>query len=154
MRMEAEAFDARAEGARRRIEVTPQSVVISRRIAGVDMRIALAPQQYRGVALTVLVAELCDFLYQVKLVHADADLDVTLASFGDEAEARAAWRQWASALRLSRLVERSDASYEIDGAPTRSPIERRRGRATLRRRNRFLARRKMGRPAPPCALGA
>jgi hypothetical protein len=154
MRIEVEAFDARAEGARRRIEVTPQSVVISRRIAGVEMRIALAPHRYRGVALTVLVTEGWDFLYQVKLVHADSDLDVTLASFGDEGEARTAWRLWASTLTLSRLVERADASYEIDGAPPRAPIERRRGRATLRRRNRFLARRKMGRPASPCALGA
>ena len=154
MRIVTESFDARAEGKRRRIEITPYSVVISRRSSGVDMQIRLAPHQYRGVALTVLVAEGSDFLYQVRLIHADADLDVTLAGFGDQTEARAEWRRWASVMRLSRLIERAEGAYEIDRAPLLAPIERRRGRATLRRRNRFLARRKMGRPTLPCALDA
>ena len=154
MRMMAEAFDARAEGMRRHIEVTPQSVVIERRLAGVEMRLSLAPRQYRGVALTVLVSEGFDFLYQVKLVHADSDLDVTLSSAGEEAAAREDWRRWAAALRLPRLIERAEGVYETDRTPPRPPIERRRGRATLRRRNRFLARRKMGRPELAQALDA
>jgi hypothetical protein len=150
MRIENEAYDARAEGRRRHVAVTPDRVVISRRLGNVRMRVFLSPRQYRGVALTVLVCEATDFLYQVRLVHADSDLDVTLASFGDEGEARALWRRWAKALRLSRLVERADGVFEADRSPVAAPIERRQGRATLRRRNRFLARRKMGRPAPPC----
>ncbi len=154
MQIIGETFDARAEGQRRRVEVTPLSVRIWRRVSGVDMRIALTPQQFRGVALCVLVTEGCDFLYQVKLVHADCDLDVTLAGFSDEAEARTDWRRWASALRLSRLVERAEGGYEIDHALPRAPIARRQGRATLRRRNRFLARRKMGRPTLAQALDA
>jgi len=154
MRIEAESFDARAEGMRRRIEVTPHSVIIWRRVSGVSMRISLVPQQYLGVALTALVAEGSDFLYQVKLIHADSDLDVTLASFDNEREADGDWRRWASTLGLKRLVERAPGVLEIDRAPSRSPIERRRGRATLRRRNRFLARRKMGRPVLPQALDA
>jgi hypothetical protein len=154
MQFVAETFDARAEGQRRHVEVSPLSVVIKRRISGVSMRICLAPHQFRGVALTVLVTEGCDFLYRVKLVHADGDLDVTLADCSDEAEARTDWRRWAAVLRLSRLIERAEGVYEIDRAPPRAPIERRRGRATQRRRNRFLARRKMGRPALPVAADA
>ena len=152
MRIEDEAFDARAEGGRRRVEVTPERVVIARRLGGIEMRLSLTPRQYRGVALSVLVCEATDFLYLVRLVHADGDLDVTLGSFGDEAEARAHWRRWASALRLPRLIERADGVFETDRAPAAAPIERRRGRATMRRRYRFLARRKMGRPALPCAI--
>lgn len=153
MRIENEAYDARAEGKRRHVEVTPHSVVISRRLGNVRMRVSLTPTQYRGVALTVLVAEATDFLYCVRLIHADGDLDVTLGSFGDESEARAHWRRWASALRLSRLVERADGAFEADRTPASAPIERRRGRATMQRRYRFLARRKMGRPVLPCAVG-
>ena len=151
MRIENEAFDARAEGGRRHIEVTPDRVVIKRRLVGVGMCVSLSPRQYRGVALVVLVSEATDFLYCVRLVHADADLDVTLGSFDDEREARAHWRRWASALRLSRLVERADGAFETDRTPAAAPIARRRGRATMSRRYRFLARRKMGRPALSCA---
>jgi hypothetical protein len=149
-----EAFDARAEGARRSVEVTPERIVIARRVDGVEMRVALAPAQYRGVLLSVLVAEGTDFLYQVRLVHADPDLSVTLGDCGDEADARTLWRRWAVALSLPRLVERADGEYEVDrSSPAVSPWERRRGRATLRRRNRFLARRKMGTPPGATARG-
>ena len=141
-----EAFDARAEGGRRRIEVSAERIVISRRVEGVEMRLALAPQQYRGVGLCVLIAEATDFLYLVRLIHADPELSVTLADSADEDAARALWRRWAAALGLSRLVERAEGQFEVDRAPPgNQPLERRRGRATLRRRNRFLARRKMGR---------
>jgi len=147
-----EAFDARAEGGRRRIEVSAERVVIARRVDGVEMRLALEPKQYRGVGLCVLVAEATDFLYSVRLVHADPELGVTLAECGEEPDARALWRRWAAALGLPRLIERADGEFEIDRTPPEDqPFERRRGRATLRRRNRFLARRKMGRPvAAPC----
>lgn len=143
-----EAFDARAEGSRRLVEVSRERVVIARRVDGMEMRVALEPRQYRGVALGVLVAEATDFLYTVSLVHTDAELAVTLATCETEEDARALWRRWASALSLARLVERVDGDYEEDRAPDPWPVERRRGRATLRRRNRFLARRKMGRAAP------
>jgi hypothetical protein len=141
-----EAFDSRADGAIRRVEVTRERVVIARRIGGVEMRVALKPNQYRGVALCVLIAEATDFLYVVRLVHADADLDVTLAFCDKEHDARSLWRRWAAGLSLERLVERGDDDYEIDRSKSLASVERRRGRATLTRRNRFLARRKMGRP--------
>ena len=152
MKAVIEAFDARAEGARRRIEVSAERVVIARRVEGVEMRLALEPKQYRGVGLTVLVAEATDFLYSVRLIHADPEFCVTLADFGEQEAARALWRRWAAALGLPRLVERADGEFEIDRTPPGDqPFERRRGRATLKRRNRFLARRKMGRPvAAPC----
>jgi len=149
-----EAFDARADGGRRTVEVSRERVVIARRVGGVDMRVALEPKQYRGVLLRVLIAEGTDFLYQVRLLHADPEMSVTLGECDREADARALWRRWAQALGLPRLVERAEDEIEVDrSAADPKPFERRRGRATLRRRNRFLARRKMGRPAhsDPCA---
>jgi hypothetical protein len=140
-----EAFDARADGARRSVQVSRERIVISRRVGGVEMRVALAPKQFLGVALGALIAEATDFLYTVRLVHADSDFDVTLAHCDSEEAARALWRRWASALDLARLVERADGEYECDRSLHVAPIARRRGRATLSRRNRFLARRKMGR---------
>jgi hypothetical protein len=114
--------------------------------------VALEPKHYLGVGLAVLVAEATDFLYQVRLVHTDPDLGVTLADCVEEEDARGLWRRWAAALSLPRLIERADGEFEVDRTPPDDhPFERRRGRATLRRRNRFLARRKMGRPvAAPC----
>ncbi len=146
MRARIEAFDARADGAKRSVEVTRDRVVITRRVGGVEMRVALAPGQYKGVALCVLVAEATDFLYQVRLVHADPELNIVLGDCDDEITARVLWRRWACGLGLARLVERADGEWEVDRSPNVGPMERRRGRATLRRRNRFLARRKMGRP--------
>jgi hypothetical protein len=139
-----EEFDARADGARRYVDVSCERIVIARRVGGVEMRVVLEPWRYRGVALGVLIAEATDFLYTVRLVHADSDLDVTLALCDDETDAQAAWRRWAATLRLPRLVERADGEFDIDRSAAPDPIERRRGRPTLRRRNRFLARRKMG----------
>jgi hypothetical protein len=110
------------------------------------MRVALKPTQYRGVLLGVLIAEATDFFYQVRLLHADPEMNVTLGECDGEADARALWRRWAQTLDLPRLVERAEDEVEIDRSPADpKPFERRRGRATLRRRNRFLARRKMGR---------
>jgi hypothetical protein len=141
-----EAFDTRADGRRRQIEVTRDRVVITRSVDGVDMKVALEPRQYRGVLLSVLIAEATDFLFQVQLLHTDPELTVTLGSCDAEADARALWRRWAQTLDLPRLVERVENEVEIDRSPPDpKPFERRRGRATLRRRNRFLARRKMGR---------
>ena len=141
-----ECFDPRADGARRRVELSQDRIVISRRVGGVEMRVALEPRQFRGVALTLLIFEETDFLYSVRLVHADPELSVTLACCGEEAQASAHWRRWAENFGLPRLVEREPGDYEIDRSEAASgPFERRRGRATLNRRNRFLARRKMGR---------
>jgi len=140
-----EGFDGRAEGRRREVEVTRERVIIARRVGRVEMRIGLEVRQYRGVALGVLIAEATDFLYTVTLTHADPELSVMLASFAQESDARSAWRRWASKLGLNRLIERAEGEYEIAAGDPLPLRERRRGRATLQRRNRFLARRKMGR---------
>ena len=144
-----EAFDARADGRKRKVEVSLQRVVIARSVGGVEMRVTLEPRQYRGVLFTVLIAEGTDFLYQVRLLHADAEMNVTLADCDGEAAARTLWRRWAHVLALPRLVERAEGEIEVDRSPLDpTPGERRRGRTTLRRRNRFLARRKTGGPLP------
>lgn len=111
-----EAFDARADDARRQVEVSAERIVIARRVGGVDMRIGLTPRQYRGVALCVLVAEATDFLFTVRLVHADPELDVTLGHCDSEAAAQALWRRWATAFGLPGSSSAASAN-SISTAP-------------------------------------
>ena len=139
-------FDGRADNRRREVEVTQARVIISRCVAGIDMRIGLDLSQFQGVALGVLIAEASDFLYTVTLTHSDPELCVILSRCDREDEARAQWRRWASKLGLNRLIERADGEYELATDQWRPSTQRRRGSLTLQRRNRFLARRKMGRP--------
>lgn len=144
-----EAFDARADGRKRKVEVSRQRVVIARSVGGVEMRVMLEPRQYRGVLFSVLIAEGTDFLYQVRLLHNNSEMNVTLADCDNEPAARTLWRRWAHLLTLPRLVERVEGEIEVDRSPLEAnPGERRRGRTTLRRRNCFLARRKTGGPLP------
>jgi hypothetical protein len=144
---EFEGADARADGRRRTVTVAPDRVVIARRVDGVAMRIAIEPHRYTGVLLSVDQLHDDSFGYQVRLIHADADLCVTLALASHEEEARASWRHWSNHLALPRLVESVEGAPELDrGAPTSllPPTTRRRGSPTLNRRPRFLCRRKVG----------
>lgn len=114
------------------------------------MRIALAPRDYRGVALRLVGFDDYGFLYEICLVHADADLGFGLARCRDQAEAASAWSLWARFLALPTLVERAEGVFEpsrpgFGSAMARPPESRRRGRAPLARRARFLTRRKIGR---------
>ena len=141
-----ESFDSRADGQRRRITLARDRIVIDRALQGVEMRVALDPLQYQGVLLDTLVAEATDVLWRISLRHTDPDLTVTLAFTDREAEALDLQNKWSRYFSLPRCVETADGGVELQ--TTRGPPSpRRRGRATLRRRNRFLTRRKVGTPA-------
>lgn len=135
--------DARADGRRRRVEFSPGRVVIERSVAGVAMKLSLEPRAFRGVALGVVVEDGLP-IYEVCLVHADAELSARLALADRETDALAALAQWAAWFRLPRLVEDVDgALIAAPCADERAPAPRRASPARARRA-RFLVRRKPG----------
>ena len=146
-----EAADARADGRRRVVIVEPDRIAIARSVAGVFMRISLAPSAFRGVLLRLVRFDDAGFHYEIHLLHRDPDLGVHLAETVDQAAAEAAWRRWAQHFHLPALVERVEGAVEPERAAVgaeeaRAPMLRRRGRGLRLRRVRFLTRRKVGRP--------
>jgi hypothetical protein len=146
-----EARDARADGFKRLVVVSREGVLIKRAVAGVAMSIRLAPHDFRGLVLRLARFAEDDFHYQLSLAHRDPDLTVILAESTERAEIEREWRAWAGVLKLRAFVERSpgrEEAADIASGPlgARAPIARRRGKATTRRRPRFLVRRKVGRP--------
>jgi hypothetical protein len=113
------------------------------------MAIRVSSSAYRGVTLRVAALRDGRFHYEVKLLHRDPDLSVSLAKGCDRAAIEARWRDWVGFLRLPALVGRSDANdaevgLGVSDLAGRKPSLRRRGAATRSRRPRFLTRRKVG----------
>lgn len=145
------APDPRADGRRRLVRLDSDNVHIARVVAGVSMNVTVATSAYRGVALRVASARADGFTYEIRLVHADPDLNVALAEVDDDFEVQAEWRLWARVLGLPALVERVEGRDEPDRplmgrVAVREAAPRRRGRTITARRARFLTRRKVGRP--------
>jgi len=145
------APDPRADGRRRFVRLDGDQVAIHRVVAGVSMRVTVPTSAYRGVALRVVDARDQGFAYEIRLVHKDPDLAVTLAETRDDSDVQAEWKLWARVLGLPALVERSEGCDEPDQSllgrvAVRPAAPRRRGKAILARRPRFLARRRVGRP--------
>jgi hypothetical protein len=146
-----EAGDARADGRRRVVIVEEDRIAIERSVAGVFMRINLAPSAFQGVLLRLVNLDDAGFHYEVHLVHRDPDLAVKLAGADDQVEAEAIWRSWVRLFNLPALVERVEGIFaperaSLGGLEARAPVVRRRGRGLRMRRARFLTRRKVGRP--------
>jgi hypothetical protein len=137
--------DPRADGGQRDVTLTAMQVTIGRRLRGVQMKIRVPVNAYKGVTLgleQMLGGRLC---YKVTLRHRDHDLDVLLLETFDEAEATQMWHGWAEHLSLSMIVEREDGALELFATPRVRVFDRRRGAcATARRRGRFARRRRMG----------
>ncbi|MBK9083460.1 MAG: hypothetical protein IPL88_15940 [Rhizobiales bacterium] len=134
--------DPRADDRRRRVEISREGVVIQRRVATVAMRLALPASAFRGVGLAVAERD-GRIVYEIRLLHRDADLEAPLARLGDECEATAEWRLWARWFALPALVEREEGRF-VDADAARGPAPRRRGRLLRERRTRFALRRKTG----------
>lgn len=142
------ARDRRADGGARRVRVTRHDILIARRLAGIAMVITVPTSAYRGVALDVRAAGDGGASYRLSLAHRDPDLDVVLAETRDSGAAAADWRYWASFLDLPRLAGAEGDLSALERpqdarAKTLAP-PRRQGSATLKRRPRFLSRRKAG----------
>jgi hypothetical protein len=145
------APDPRADGRQRIVRLDSENVVIARVVAGVSMNVTVAASAYRGVMLRIVGARADGFCYEIRLVHADPDLCVTLAQADDDWDIQAEWRLWARVLRLPALVERVEGRDEPDRpmlgkVAVRRSAPRRRGKTIAARRPRFLTRRKVGRP--------
>jgi hypothetical protein len=141
--------DWRADGGKRRVRVTRDDILISRRFHGMEMMISVPVPAYAGVALDVVEGPDGGPAYRLSLAHRDGDLDVVLAETRDSGAAVADWKYWASYLGLPRLAEEADGELTPVDRTTATPIAfPRRGASALRtRRPRFLTRRKPGAPA-------
>ena len=135
--------DQRADGRRRRVEFSPARILIERSVAGVAMRLHLAPAAFRGVALGVVVEDGVP-AFEVALVHADPELSARLALADRESDALAALAHWADWFALPKLIEGVDGVLAPMPTPDRPRPAARRVDAAKRRRPRFLVRRKPG----------
>jgi hypothetical protein len=138
--------DARADGCSRQVTLRRDSIVIARRLAGIDMRVNVPLSAYTGVALSVETH--CDgsVSYRLMLAHRDADLNAVLFETDDDTNIVALWRAFARDLGLPGLVETAPGQFERADAGRHQPM-RRRNAALTGRRPRFLSRRRMGRPS-------
>jgi hypothetical protein len=139
--------DRRADGGARRIRVTREDVLISRRFSGVSMVISVPVTAYCGVALEVQPADDGSPRYVLSLAHRDPDLDILLGETQDCGAAASDWRHWATWLGLPRVTEEDGAlrSLEAVGEEIAAASARRRCETSLgKRRPRFLIRRKAG----------
>ncbi len=137
--------DPRADGALRRVCLVDGKVVIDRHLDGMAMRLGIPCAAYLGVVLCATPEG-----FSIRLVHADPDLSVVLHESADDADIVAQWRFFAECTGLPKFLER-DADC-LESAETwlgglclgPAPVMRRRGAVALRRRPRFLTRRRMG----------
>ena len=112
--------------------------------------VVLPARAFRGVAARALEDETGAVTVTLELLHNDPMLCVPLLVAHDLDDVAADWRAWADAYRLPMLLIEADGVArtleESLGAAVRAPRprDRRQGRASLRRRPRFLARRKTG----------
>jgi hypothetical protein len=139
--------DPRADRGRRDIAISGTHVTIRRRVAGVDMHVALALSAYQGVALCLVPGADEALVFQVRLVHPDTDLTVVLDEALDDRNIIADWRLWSRVLNLPALVERSVGRYETaESTPEHcdGDLALPRRRRAAKTRPNFLARRKMG----------
>jgi hypothetical protein len=119
--------------------ITREHVLIKRRIAGIDARVRVNVQSYRGVTLVAAHTEQ-GLRFRIELVHRDPELTVILHEAPDDETLIALWRRQAADLGLPLLVEGPDGRT-FPMAPQLGPFPRRFGHALSRRRPRFLARR-------------
>lgn len=143
------AADIRADRGRRDIEISTERVTIRRRLHGIDMRLSLGLTAYRGVALCLRPGGGDRLIYQVRLIHRDHDLSVLLDEAPDDRDIIADWRLWARVLGRPALVEREVGRFEPASADPASGEEFKsiaRRKRPLKRRPRFLTRRRVGRP--------
>lgn len=152
-RSSAGLMDSRADGGQRDVTLTRHRVIIRRHVSGMGMKIDVPTGAYRGVVLSLEQSARGRLHYRVTLRHADPDLSVILTEAFDESEILKDWRDWASFLTQSPLVERDsgalvgadDVEAETAAPTYTGSMPRRRGApAAARSRGRFVRRRHVG----------
>lgn len=149
------APDASTDDGVRLVLLDRSRVLVTRRRAGVAMRVAVPVSAYRGIVARVAATPAADGRerLQVVMVHADHDLDIVLHDAACDSEVVAAWRNWGAVLGLPLLFERADGT-EVPvagrsgggGVAAAETLPRRRHVDRARLRPRFMFRRRMGRP--------
>jgi hypothetical protein len=141
--------DPRADGAVRRVSVCEGRVMIDRTLDGIAMRLGIPCEAYRGVVLTLEGSERAP-RFRLRLAHADDELSVVLHETDDDTQIVALWRGYSDLTGLPRFLERKRGvleSAEIRMGPVvigPAPVMRRRGAIAVKRRPRFLTRRRIG----------
>jgi len=123
------AYDVRADGGTRQVELHRERVVLRRAVRGMRMAINVRVNEFLGVALRE-----ADDASMLVLLHRDPSLTVPLCVSSDAAEIETAWRMWSDIFALPQLQDNA-----------REPTPRRRRRNAIRaRRPKFLVRRRAG----------
>ena len=111
--------------------------------------IALPARAFRGVAARAIEDGNGEVTVTLELLHADPMLSVPLLVAHDLDDVAADWRAWSDAYQLPMLLIEADGEARtleesLGLVKKRPPVERRKGRVSMQRRPRFLARRRTG----------
>lgn len=115
----------------------------------IPVTIVLPANSFKGVAARAIEDQDGEVTVTLELMHNDPMLSVPLLVASNLDDIAADWRAWAEAYRLPMLLVEADGIArtleetigQVKAAPSK---ERRKGRISMQRRPRFLARRKMG----------
>ena len=125
-----------------RSELSSEWICIRRHIAGLETRVNVPTQSYRGVNLRSGAA---GDLFEIVLLHMDPSLEIVLARTGDDTDIIALWRDHARTLCLPLLIEDKQGRLQpVEDASSPHPFARRYGSPLKNRRPRFLSRRHTG----------
>lgn len=140
--------DQRADKGVRHVSIAGGVVKIERSIAGIVMRLDIPVSAYRGVALSLhAAAGHPDYRFTLSLKHEDPDLDIRLFEAINDEDVTDEWRFWAERFDMKLLIVADDGSVTEPcgyhgAAHGRTPAPRRIPAHLLKRRPRFLTRRR------------
>jgi hypothetical protein len=126
--------------------------VVAKRIlarSGLPVTLVLPACAFRGVAARAIEDGEGNITVTLELLHNDTALSVPLLVAHDLEDVAADWRAWSDAYRLPMLLIEADGiartlEESLGAVKVAPPSERRKGKASVRRRPRFLARRRNG----------
>jgi hypothetical protein len=131
--------------------ITERGAVMRRwlSLSSLPISIALPARAFRGVAARAVEDDEGRITVTLELMHADPQLSVPLLVAHDLEDVAADWRAWSEAYGLPMLLVEEDGvaralDEKLGDVKIAAPKERRQGRASYRRRPRFLARRRTG----------
>ena len=140
--------DRRADGGHRDLHCSQNGIVISRKMQGIAMQLAIPARSYTGVVLSLYTGANGLPFYRISMAHPDPDLAIVLFEARDDRDIIAVWKAWAKYFALPAIVERQ--SGELIGGELRigatamgsRPLWRRRGTSLSKRKPQLLIRRR------------
>jgi len=132
-----------------------QGAVVKRRLpaSGLNVSLALPARAFRGVAAKAIEHEDGSYTVRLELSHRDPALSVPLLVSHDLDDIAADWHAWSRLMRLPMLIVEADevarpVREQLGEIMVDAPFTRRKLFSILKRRPRFLARRKPGKVGP------